>query len=316
MLLCGGPSAALPPAQQVLAAAGFPETAQQQVLAGEMVQADVKPVVEREIGVALAFLVEEPPAALLAEVQQGLVDQSDPSMLAHGELAAGAGVEALAGLKLSADELELYRDAKPGADLNLATPEIAAFRAAAASAQPALEQQLRESLLARQRAYLAAGLDGIAAYDRGGKQTSGAADLQRFSAAATYLERHFPAFHAVLMGYPKAKPAALQERFHWNHFRAHGEPTVALVHAMALADGDGFAVSQRQFYVSRGYNVEQALAGFLPVSEGTLVVYVNRTSTDQVTGMGGSAKQSIGRKVMASQLEGLFEKARAAAAKP
>ena len=74
-------------------------------------------------------------------------------------------------------------------------------------------------------------------------------------------------------------------------------------------------VIQRQFYVARSYNVEQAIAGFFPVPQGTLVVYGNHTFTDQVTGFGGSAKQSIGRRVMGGKLKELFEKARAAAAK-
>ena len=56
----------------------------------------------------------------------------------------------------------------------------------------------------------------------------------------------------------------------------------------------------------------QAIVGFLPVPEGTLVVYTNHTSTDQVAGFGGGAKRSIGRRFMASQLEGLFQKTRAA----
>ena len=41
---------------------------------------------------------------------------------------------------------------------------------------------------------------------------------------------------------------------------------------------------------------------------------INRTSTDAVTGFGGGAKRAIGAKVLASQLEGLFEKLRNAAA--
>ena len=70
---------------------------------------------------------------------------------------------------------------------------------------------------------------------------------------------------------------------------------------------------QRQFYVSTGYNAEQAIVGFLPVPDGTLVVYTNHTSTDQVAGFASGAKRSIGRKFMASQLESLFQKTRAAA---
>ncbi len=54
----------------------------------------------------------------------------------------------------------------------------------------------------------------------------------------------------------------------------------------------------------------QAVAGFFPVKAGTVVFYTNRTSTDQVTGFGGGSKRSIGSRVMASQLESLFEKVR------
>ena len=60
---------------------------------------------------------------------------------------------------------------------------------------------------------------------------------------------------------------------------------------------------ERQFYVSTGYNAEQAVAAFLPADAGTVVVYANRTSTDQIAGLGARAKRSIGSKVLASQLE-------------
>ena len=46
---------------------------------------------------------------------------------------------------------------------------------------------------------------------------------------------------------------------------------------------------------------------FLPVDEGTLVIYTNDTSTDQVAGIGGGAKRGIGRTLMAGQLEKVFE---------
>lgn len=67
---------------------------------------------------------------------------------------------------------------------------------------------------------------------------------------------------------------------------------------------------QRQYYVSTGYSAEQAVAGFLPVTEGTFIFYSNHTFTDQVGGFGGSMKRGIGRKMMASKLEEFFEKAR------
>jgi hypothetical protein len=42
---------------------------------------------------------------------------------------------------------------------------------------------------------------------------------------------------------------------------------------------------------------------------------VNRTSTDQVAGFGGGTKRSMGAKLMASQLEGLYTKVEKAADK-
>lgn len=62
----------------------------------------------------------------------------------------------------------------------------------------------------------------------------------------------------------------------------------------------------RQFYVSEGFNCEQAIAALLPAQGGTVVIYSNHTSTDQVEGFGGGAKRSIGRGMMAKQLEALF----------
>jgi hypothetical protein len=94
---------------------------------------------------------------------------------------------------------------------------------------------------------------------------------------------------------------------------AHGSPTIALVHHAFVPDGDAWLVVQRIFYVSTGINSTLALAALLPVEGGgTVVVYGNRTSTDQVTGFGGSTRRSIGGRLLASQLEGLFQKARSA----
>ena len=81
-------------------------------------------------------------------------------------------------------------------------------------------------------------------------------------------------------------------------------------HLLAASDGAARAVVQRQHYVSTGYNAQQAVAGFLPVSGGTLVVYAGHAFTDQVAGFGGSAKRGIGRRVMAEQLKRLFEAGR------
>ena len=62
--------------------------------------------------------------------------------------------------------------------------------------------------------------------------------------------------------------------------------------------------------MSRSHNSVQAVAGVFPVPEGALVVYANRTYTDQLGGFGAGAKQAIGRRIMGGQLAELYERFR------
>jgi hypothetical protein len=83
-----------------------------------------------------------------------------------------------------------------------------------------------------------------------------------------------------------------------------------LTHLIAVPDGPAYALVKRQFYASTSYNGEQAVAGFLPVPEGTVVVLTSHAFTDQVTGVGGSMKRKIGSSVMARKMREIFEAGR------
>jgi hypothetical protein len=318
------PAAAFPTADEVLELLGFSADAKQQVLAGQFVTTKAKSTSDRELATALAFLVNKPPSALIEEVRKGLVMTVDPDTLAHGEIHGAGSLDDFKGVSFVTDakkQTKRYLDAKPGSDLNLSSSEIAAFKAIDAkagggSAQELVEAQLRRSLLSRYQAYKSKGLDGVASYERrGGKQTPAAGDLKRASEAAAGLKKHVPAFYNTLVGYPSSKAPKLEERFNWTHYNAHGTPVFILTHRLWMPDGDGWALAARQFYVSGSYNVGQALVGLLPVEKGTLVVYLNRTSTDQVAGFGGSTKRALGSKIMTSQLKDLFHKVKSAAEK-
>lgn len=306
------PSAAAVTAQEVFQAGGFSEAEIQKIASGEIVTKSVKGTSERELSVAMAFHVGAPPDRLLQELEGGLLLKVDENAKAHGVFQGEGSLADLAGLKLSPEELEAWRNAKAGGDLNLSTAEVQAVQAAGAAG---VEKAVKEVLLGRLRAYQAKGLAGLAPYDRGGDATPVGQDLAGASQASTIVKRFAPDFHASLVGYPAGK-AKLEERFLWVHYEAHGEPVVVLTHAFATKGGDFHAVCQRQFYVTASYDAEQAIAGLFPADGGTAVVYVNRTFTDQVTGFGGGSKRSIGSKVLASQLSALFEKLSGAAAKP
>ena len=173
---------------------------------------------------------------------------------------------------------------------------------------------MRTLLLARYRGYHSKGLAAIAPYARQGSTMSPADELAKVDRTARATGILPTSFYDLLDKYPQNKPPDFAESLSWAQFTAHGEDTVALVHRFqATFDGTPVRV-QRHYYVSTGYDVEQAITGFLPLTGGTLVIYTNHTSTDQVAGFGGAAKRGIGHKLMASQLEDMFAKTRAAAA--
>jgi len=127
------------------------------------------------------------------------------------------------------------------------------------------------------------------------------------------MKKEAPSFHKHLLEYPNHRPEGLQESFSWAHFQMDKKPLYSLVHRMGmLYDGKVYVFSERQFYNSRNSNSVQGLGGAFPVDNngGTVLVYVARASTDHVLGFGGSAKRSIGARIMSSKYVDLIERFR------
>ncbi len=175
----------------------------------------------------------------------------------------------------------------------------------------AVLRELRTLLLRRYQAYRTAGLRGIAPYQRGGgRVTDHATDLRRASEATPGLKTYLPALQTVLLGYPAATVAQMREAFFWDKSLIDGKTTYVLTHLISVPDGAAYALVKRQFYASASYNGEQAVAAFLPVPEGTVVVLATHAFTDQVTGVGGSMKRTIGSGMMARKMREIFEAGR------
>jgi hypothetical protein len=311
-------AAQLPDAHALLGDLGFSADQIQQVIRGEIVRGAIQAASDRELVVAMAFQVPTTPAKFVADLKAGLGIKVDPGTLSSGVFSSGGSAADLAGLALDPDgekRAKAYVNAQPGGDLNLSTGEYATFNALAPS-PAAVTPAVRAALLARTQAYQKQGLAGIAPYALGdGKTRSAADELRTATQASKALQKYLPSAYQMLLDYPAAQPAGTENLFRWAQIDAHGVPTLTLTHSAYVPDGDAFFVVQRMFYVSSGFNAEQAIAAVLPVQGGSVVVYANRTSTDQVTGFGGSVKRSIGSQLLESQLEGIFQKARASLTK-
>lgn len=310
-------AAQVPPAPELLAELGLSPAEIAEVEAGKLVRHAIAPASERELTAGLAFHVPVSPGELVKSSKQDLLDRVDPNMIAFGVVGTPGSPADFAKLTLQPDpaqRAQAYTGAQPGGDLNLSAEEIAAFQKLGSGAAPAaVEAEVRSALLSRVQAYRAKGLAGIAPYAlAGGRTRSPGEEIRTATQASKTLEKYAPAAYRLLLSYPNGKPPGTEEILRWSHFTAHGTPTIVLTHVLIVPDGDAYVVAQRQFYASTGYNAEQALAAFLPAKDGgTVVVYANRTSTDQITGFGGGTKRSLGSKVLASQLETMFERARA-----
>jgi hypothetical protein len=308
--------AQLPDAEALLRQLGFSSGEIEQISAGQFVSRSLDASDERELDAAFAFVVQTPPAHLVDQLRAGMLTRVDSNTIARGEIEGAPTLESFSGLSLEPDaatRAKAYATAGPGEDLNLSAQEIAAFRALGAAPKPAaVESAVKQNLVARMQSYRQKGLAGIAPYARsGGKSRSAGDDLRSATQASKKLESVVPNAYHALLSYPDAMPAGFEESYEWSNFHAHGTPTIALTHTLFIPEGDAWVAAQRQFYVSTGYNCEQAILGLLPMQQGTLVLYANRTSTDQVTGFGGGAKRKIGSKLLADQIQELFEAVKA-----
>jgi hypothetical protein len=309
------PAHAQPSADQVLGDVGLSADDKQRVLNGEFVSADIGGVSDRDLAFAIAFLVKTSPDNLAGKMVAGELVSADEQVKEFGVISPAGALADFAKLDISNQAAQALTFAKAGESLNLSASEISAFAVLRGDTTHSVQQQLYRMLLARYQAYRASGLGGIAAYDRGGSTTDLADDLRRASQATRHLAKYMPAAHAVLLNYPTATVPGMRESFYWLKYSIQGKETYVLTHMLTVPEGAGRIFVQRQFYASTGYDGEQAVAGFLPVREGTVVVYGAHAFTDQVTGFGGAAKRGIGRRVMADQMKKLFDAERARVSK-
>ena len=279
---------------------------------GEFVTPRLTGVSERDLPVALiVFLVKPSPEALASQVMAGDFITADPQVQTYGRFSHPGRLADLAGLMIDSDLARQLYSAQAGHAVNLATSEIAAFNALPSDAPPTVREQLQRTLLARYQAYRASGLAGITPYDRGSGRTADvASDLRKASQSSPLFEKYMPAFHGVLLGYPQTTVPGMRQDFRWVSYSIENKPTYVLVHMLSAADGAARAIVQRHYYVSTGYNGQQAVAAFLPVHTGTLVVYAAHAFTDQVAGLGGAIKRGIGRRIMAEKMRQIFEAGR------
>ncbi|GKS68166.1 hypothetical protein W03_01700 [Nitrosomonas sp. PY1] len=307
-------------AEQIFENLGFSTADRKKLMQGDLVSKTLNSSSEHELIVAFAFYVKLPADKLFNEIRKQPLIAVDPAVINWALITDGT-LEDFKTLELSRYEEERarkYLKAEPGKDLNLDRDEIARFNAIKVphnqSAVTSVTKAIRTQLLARFQAYRQSGLSGISPYERNQQSTSAGIYLKKATEASVVLKTVMPDFYKVLLSYPENKPEGFEEEFMWINYKAHEDPVFVLSHNLRMADSSSkvFVTVQRHFYVSSDYNAGQSVSGLIPVDDGsgTIIFYVNKVFSDNLTGLGSSIKKSIGSEIMITQLKKLFGKAR------
>lgn len=309
-----------PNIDEILQKLSFTQQEKQQLLQGKLVTTQVKESTEHELAVMLAFTVKTSPEELKNQFIKGTWIDLPEQFLTYCKLPLEATKKDFSTLKFSpfeSDEINIFLTAKEGTELNLNTSEIDQFQSIRTENQPTdklkkvVEEQLQAILLQRFQAYLTGGVNTIQPYQREHGQYFLLGEyFKNVTRFDPILQEYYPDFYQVLLNYPSNKPAQMEEAFFGLKLEVENRPTFTLMHRMVFEDGDSFAISIRQFYVSQSYNGEQNLGLFIPIKGGGVVIGLFRISSDAVAGVGSAIKHSIGRRLLTYNLTQYYEKVR------
>jgi len=295
---------------------GFDEGDLTAVWDGEIVSRSLDTRSDKELAIGVMMRLSEKHPDFYERARTGQFFEIDQTILQAREISkTSTGPAAFIQLRLEASELRKLGRASPNEDFNLTERESKQLRRANRSGEPAVLEAYRGLLAERLREYRANGIDGIASYARGRHpEARPAEDLRHAIASLGGLAERCPSFYGSFAGFPRKRDPAVAHRFFWAVQQVRGRPTVTLSH-WALQLHEEFAIiGQRQFYVSHGYDALQIVVGAFAIgNDESLVFYVNRTYTDQVTGFGSSIARIVGNKMMEREVVHLFREIRRSA---
>lgn len=211
-----------------------------------------------------------------------------------------------------ADEVKKLLHAKAGKTFNFSQEELGWVReAAAGGGEPAqaAARAMRRVLASRYLAYRRSGLDGLAPYARGGKDVSRpGAELAATTEKMPVVRKRLPEFYNAYRHYPKTGVGGVQNRFFWEKKTIDGRPMFSVRHELVEVRPDYAAIGIRDFYIDNNLDAFQVAIALVPYGSQTLVVLVNQTYTEQVSGAKRIVGVHIGRSMVESNTRPLFEK--------
>jgi transcriptional regulator with XRE-family HTH domain len=286
---------------------GMSQNAIERVKQGEVVAEDLEASSDKDISLAVIARVDADLKTVYEFVAGDRLAQISTVTLSEGSI--DPANPSLAAMKLD-DETVARLAEDPKGTFFMSDEEAKRVAAAGKQGNAQALAAYRQVLAERAKAYWEKGLAGITPY--GGEGRSPKVDLGHANDAAKKLVRN-PVVRAELDAVPAKSSGKAEHRLSWAIQKGRDQAAPILIHHILYREEDGEVFVQRRFYSAYDYDSLQIVTGVLPTKSGaSAVFYTNHTYTDQVAGFGGSAKRSIGRKMMQSELVAELQRAQKA----
>jgi hypothetical protein len=302
----------LPTVSDLLLETPFSENHITQVLAGEIAASKIVPVSKSELAQGVACLVTNDALEKLDTMEGATWLAPEKLILSSGEIADPSLLSDFEAIELHPqheDEAQYFINAKAGKNLNLSTAEInqlSELKAATSKApQPAtVDKLIQGMLLTRHQQYREKGLSAIAPYARSKKrEVKPGQQLLTSLDESLGLKKLYPDVFNLLEQYPRTIDSAFTEDYFWYMVNLDDRPAIGLSHRLHISMNDAKFIIERGYYISHSLDSVQIIVALVPVQEGLLLVYTNRTWTGKITGMFTFLKQRIGYNIMMHEME-------------
>jgi hypothetical protein len=216
-------------------------------------------------------------------------------------------------LSFDKDDIQALRNCKPG-DCLIQMPA-----SAIADVQRSIDWSVADASERVNRLLQETALQFVLAYQREGNQVLGFYNdkrdpvevqrkLESLLSYSKVLPARLPEFYRYLLTYPRAKPANIEDKFHWERVDFGLKPTVRVVQTSTMrgnpADEIAYAMAEKQLYASHYFETALDLTfcvrpGDLRKDAGFFLIKLMGSEQSGLTGIKGSVvrKVAVGRSV-------------------
>jgi hypothetical protein len=271
----------------------------------------------REIAIAGAVRVPLSPAEYIRQLRDIVEFKRHEAVKQIGTFNLPPRVSDLAGLTLDRDHLDDLRKCRVGdCDVQLSRASIdrlgSEINWSTPTAAAEANRVFREILTDQVARYLDAGDSALMTYENDHAPLVVADEFRAMVDAPPALLRQFPGLEQHVALFPRARAAHAEDVIYWSKEDVGPKVIISVTHMVIAPVGDGgpvlFTAASKQLYGSHYFDSSLGLTLLLRDSDpgSTVLVYVNRSRIDVLSGFLGGLKRAIvrarGRSAMADTL--------------